>query len=214
MTTTLILIRHGETEWNATGRIQGHRPVSLNERGQKQAQAVAHRLQNEPFDALYSSDLSRTVQTAEAIAALTQHPIHTDARLREWDLGILSGLKRTEAQAHHPDAYGIYKEGRVDEPIPNGESIQNRYTRVTTCLEKIATNHPNQTLVIVTHGGPLGDCYRRATNLSFEKPLGVELYNGGLNIINIDHTNWALETWGDIDHLKDIGSMGDWEGRK
>jgi 2,3-bisphosphoglycerate-dependent phosphoglycerate mutase len=214
MTSKLILIRHGETEWNATGRIQGHRPVSLNERGHKQAQAVALHLQHEPFDTLYSSDLERTVQTAEAIANLTQHTIHTDARLREWDLGILSGLKRTEAEAQHPDAYAIYNEGRIDEPIPNGESIHNRYTRVTTCLEEVAAKHPNQTLVIVTHGGPLGDCYRRATNLPFDKPLDVELYNGGLNIITIDNSNWTLDTWGDIDHLKDIGSMGDWEGRK
>ena len=210
----LILIRHGETEWNATGRIQGHRPVSLNERGQQQAQAVAHRLKNEPFDALYSSDLKRTVQTADAIANLTHHPIHTDARVREWDLGILSGLTRAEAETQHPNAYAIYNDSRVNDPIPNGESIHNRYTRVTTCLEEISANHPNQTIIIITHGGPLGDCYRRATNLSFDKPLDVELYNGGINIITINNSTWTLDTWGDIDHLKDIGSMGDWEGRK
>ena len=211
--TQLILIRHGETEWNATGRIQGHHPVLLNTRGHQQAQAVAC-LQSEPFDALYSSDLKRTTQTAEAIAKLTHHPIHTDARLREWDLGILAGLTRTEAETQHPNAYAIYHEGRVDDPIPNGESIRNRYTRVTTCLEELATHHPNQTLAIITHGGPLGDCYRRATNQSFDKPLTVELYNAGINRITIHNDVWTLESWGDIDHLKDIGSMGDWEGRK
>jgi probable phosphoglycerate mutase len=212
--TQFILIRHGETEWNATGRIQGHRPVSLNTRGQQQAQAVATRLQGEQFDALYSSDLKRTIQTAEAIATLTHHSIYTDARLREWDLGILTGLTRTEAEAQYPDAYAIYNTSRVDAPIPSGESIRNRYTRVTTCLEELASKHPNQTLVVITHGGPLGDCYRRATHLSFDKALTVELYNAGLNVITIQDTTWTLESWGDIDHLKDIGSMGDWEGRK
>jgi probable phosphoglycerate mutase len=78
--TEFILIRHGETEWNATGRIQGHHPVSLNERGRQQAQAIAQRLQNDPFDALYSSDLSRATETAQAIAQQTGHTIHTDAQ--------------------------------------------------------------------------------------------------------------------------------------
>lgn len=212
--TKLILIRHGETEWNATGRIQGHKPVSLNDRGHQQAQAVALRLQHEPFDALYSSDLKRTLQTAQAIANLTHHTIHTDVRLREWDLGVLAGLTRPEAESQHPEAYAIYNRQIVEDAIPNGESIRNRYTRVTTCLEEHAHNHPNQTLVIITHGGPLGDCYRRATHLSFEKPLTAKLYNAGINIITIDHSDWTLETWGDIDHLKNIGSMDNWEGRK
>lgn len=212
--TKFILIRHGETEWNATGRIQGHRPVSLNTRGQQQAQAVAQRLKDMPFDALYSSDLKRTHQTAQAIANLTNHPIHTDHRLREWNLGILSGLTRTEAKTQHAHAYTIYHEGRLHDLIPQGESIHNRYTRVTTCLEEIAAKHPHQTLVIITHGGPLGDCYRRATNLSFDQPLTVELFNAGINTLTIKNSTWALTAWGDIDHLKNIGSMGDWEGKK
>jgi len=212
--TKFILVRHGETEWNATGRMQGHREVSLNGRGELQADAVAKRLQDEPFDVLYSSDLKRTMQTAESIADVTHHKIHTDARLREWDLGILAGCTRSEAEAQHSEAYAIYRDSLIDAVVPEGESIRDRYKRVVTCLDELAKRHPDQTLVVVTHGGPLGDCYRYANRLSFEMPLPVELYNGGLNVILIDHTVWAVEVWGDIAHLKDIGSMGDWEGRK
>ncbi|MDP6042579.1 MAG: histidine phosphatase family protein [Candidatus Latescibacteria bacterium] len=214
MYTMCLVVRHGETEWNATGRIQGHREVSLNERGQKQAEAVASRLKNEPFDALYSSDLKRTVQTAEAISQRTGHTIHTDPRLREWDLGILAGLTRTNAETQHPKAFAIYNESRVDDPIPEGESIRNRSTRVTACIAEIASNHKGERIVIITHGGPLGDCYRRTTELSFDQPLDVELYNASLNTFVISKSDWTLKTWGDIAHLEGIGSMGNWEGRK
>lgn len=214
MSAELILIRHGETEWNATGRIQGHLEVSLNERGQKQAEAVAERLKNEPFEALYSSVLKRTVETAEAISQRTVHTIQTDPRLREWDLGILAGLTRADAETQHPKAYAIYRDNRIDDPIPGGESIRNRATLVTTCIEEIASNHKGERIVVITHGGPIGDCYRRATELSFDQPLDVELYNAGLNTFRISGSDWTLKTWGDIAHLEGIGSMGDWKGRK
>jgi len=214
MSTELILVRHGETEWNAIGRIQGHLTVFLNDRGQAQAEAVAKRLENESFHALYSSDLDRTMQTAEAIARLTGHEIHKDTRLREWNLGVLSGLKQSEAKIKYPDVYAIYHHERVDDPIPDGESIRERYTRVVTCVEEIASAHKGERIVVVTHGGALGDCYRKATGLALDRPMDVELYNCGLNTFVIDGQNWELESWGDIAHLAGIGSMGGWEGRK
>jgi probable phosphoglycerate mutase len=212
MSTELILIRHGETEWNAVGRIQGHRAVDLNKRGHQQAQAVAQRLKTEAFDALYTSDLSRATQTAEAIQ--TNHPIQTDSRLREWNLGVLAGLTPQQAETQYPKAYAIYRDGRVDDPIPQGESIRDRYTRVTTCLAEIAFHHPDQRIVVVTHGGPLGDCYRRATNMSLDTPRDFQLYNASINTFTLSGSTWTLNTWGNITHLESIGSLGDWEGRK
>jgi len=212
MPTELILIRHGETEWNAVGRIQGHRAVDLNARGHQQAQAVAKRLKTEEFDALYTSDLSRAAQTAEAIQ--TGHPITTDTRLREWDLGVLAGLTAQEAETQYPKAYAIYRDSRIDDRIPQGESIRDRYTRVTTRLEEITSRHPDQRIVVVTHGGPLGDCYRRATNMPLEAPRDFQLYNASINTFTLTGSTWKLNTWGDIGHLQSIGSLGDWEGRK
>ena len=82
------------------------------------------------------------------------------------------------------------------------------------CVEAIAANHDGERVVVVTHAGPLGDCYRRSTELALEQPLGVELYNSGLNTFVITDGNWELKSRGDIAHLEGIGSMGDWEGRE
>ena len=96
--TELILVRHGETVWNATGRIQGQGDSPLTERGIAQAQAVARRLQHEPFTTLYASHLGRVIETARYIAALTGHAITIDERLQERAYGIFEGLTYEEAQ--------------------------------------------------------------------------------------------------------------------
>src|SRR5215217_8566820 len=97
MKTELILLRHGETEWNALGLLQGHRDSPLSAEGLRQADALAARLATVSFSALYSSDLGRALQTAGRIAARTGHQVHADARLRERGLGVLEGLTREEA---------------------------------------------------------------------------------------------------------------------
>ncbi len=94
--THLILVRHGQTEWNIKGIRQGHLDSKLTDGGVAQAKALGARLAREKFTALYSSDLGRAVQTAKAIADLTGHEIVTDARLRERHLGIFQGLNAEE----------------------------------------------------------------------------------------------------------------------
>jgi probable phosphoglycerate mutase len=213
MPTKIILIRHGETNWNAEGRIQGHLPVPLNRRGLAQAAAVADRMKNVTVDAVYSSDLLRAHQTAEAIARLDGHEIHDDARLREWDLGMLSGLLRTEAERDHPQAARIYREYLVEAPIPGGESIRQRFERVTEAVEEIAGRHDGQRVLIVTHGGPLGDCYRRAVGKGVEERMKIDLLNASVNRIRIEEGRWELEAWAQVSHLEAIGSLPNWEGR-
>ena len=106
----MIVVRHGETEWNAEGRIQGHQDVALNERGERQVAAVARRLASARVDAVYSSDLRRTMQTAEHIAEALGKKIIQDQRLREWKLGVLETLIPNEAAEKEPEAYRIYME--------------------------------------------------------------------------------------------------------
>lgn len=213
MTTNIILIRHGETDWNAAGRIQGHLPVPLNARGAAQAEALAVHLRDVPFDAIYSSDLLRARQTAALIAELSGHEIHDDERLREWDLGILAGMLRVEAERDYPQAARIYREYRVDETIPGGESIRQRFERVTGAVGDISTRHRRETVLVVSHGGPLGDCYRRAVGKGVEERIKVDLFNASINWIRIDGDEWSLKSWAQVEHLADIGSLPNWEGR-
>jgi len=213
MPTRVILIRHGETDWNAEGRIQGHLPIPLNDRGLAQAEALSARLANIPFVALYSSDLLRARQTAEAIGRSSGHEVCTDERLREWDLGILSGLLRTVAEELHPEAFGIFRNRIVDEPVPGGESIRARFNRVTDAVQDIAAAHRGDTVVAVTHGGPLGDCFRRAVGAPLESKVKIDLFNAGVNVLLIKDEGWQVESWGDVDHLAEIGTLANWEGR-
>jgi len=213
ISTQILLIRHGETDWNVEGRIQGHLEVPLNRRGRAQAEALGNSLQGTHFDAVYSSDLLRTMQTAQAIVRHSGHRIREEVRLREWDLGVLAGLRRNQAEHDQPHAARIRRDHLVDERIPGGESIRERFERVTRAVADIAARHKGERVLVVSHGGPLGDCYRRATGKEIGERIKIDLFNASINRIRIGDDDWMLESWGEIDHLAAIGSLQNWEGR-
>lgn len=214
LSTHILLIRHGETDWNAQGRIQGHLQVPLNARGLRQADALARRLAGSPFAAVHTSDLVRARQTAEAVADVCGLSVQVDERLREWDLGILAGMNISAAAQEQPDTFRIYRERIVDLPIPGGESIRQRFARVTECIEEIADVYSGQTLVVVSHGGPLGDCYRRALDIDPGKRIRIDLFNAAINRLRINGDNWEIDSWADTAHLESIGSLSNLESRK
>lgn len=213
VTTLITLIRHGETAWNRDGRIQGHLQIPLNTRGLRQAEATAEALGSERIDAIYSSDLIRASCTAAAIARTAGQPVRMEPQLREWDLGALSGLVKEEAEQRCPDAYRIYRDRIIDTAIRGGESIRSRHRRVTDCIAEIAARHDGERIVIVTHGGPLGDSYRHATGTKLGDRLAVHLYNAGINRIQVSPGDWRILCWGELDHLTEIGSLANWEAR-
>jgi len=210
MSTEVTIVRHGETEWNRTGRLQGHRQIALNQRGRDQARAVAEYLSAVRFDAVFSSDLVRALGTAETIAALNSRKVIPDPRLREWRLGVLTGLTHGEAGARYPEAYAIYREGISDTPLPGGESPGQRHQRVISAVSRLAERHSGGRILIVTHGGPLDDCYRHATAMPLLAPKDFQLYNAGINRFLIDTAGWHLESWGEIEHIERIGTLGNW----
>ena len=220
MNTDIIVVRHGETDWNREHRIQGHLAIGLNERGRAQAAALARRLARRPadegFDALYSSDLLRARQTADAIARPLALSVSTDARLREWDLGVLAGETHASAQRRCPATLAIYREARPDAVVPGGESIRQRYRRVIAAVEDIARAHRGGRVLVVTHGGPLDDCYRRARGLSLEAPRGFDLLNASLNRFVLDlgrgEVAWTLMQWSDVAHLDGAEVLGSTAG--
>lgn len=152
MATTILLARHGETDWNRDGRFQGHADPPLNELGRSQALELAERLAATPFDAVYSSDLARAHETAEILAASHGVPVIADAGLREVDVGSWSGLTRAEIAERFPDA-----------EHHDGETRGEHLARVLVAVERIARTHPGERILIVSHGGSLRALRRHCT---------------------------------------------------
>ena len=137
--TELLLVRHGETDWNAAGRLQGHTDRPLSDWGRDQARRLAEELAGEDFDAIYSSDLARARETAEIVGAGLGLPVTLDPDLREKDWGTWEGLTSTE---------------RVGVELV-GESTAQHQKRMLAALERIAESHPNGRVIVVTHGGSM-----------------------------------------------------------
>ncbi len=152
MATTILLARHGETDWNREGRFQGHADPPLNDAGRAQARELAERLASTRFDAVYSSDLARAHETAEILAASHAVPVIADTGLREVDVGSWSGLTRSEISERFPDA-----------EHHDGETREEHLARVLSAVERIALAHPGQRLLIVSHGGSLRALRRHCT---------------------------------------------------
>ena len=199
--TQLILVRHGQTEWNIAGIRQGHLDSRLTERGVAQAKALAQRLARERFTALYSSDLGRAVQTAMAIADLTGHEIVTDARLRERHLGIFQGLNGNEILEQYPEERRMLRTMGPDYIIPGGESMRQQVERNVSYLNDLAHKHVGETIVVVTHGGVVSGFFRHTLAIPLDAPRRFEFVNAGLNVFVYEQENWMLLTWGDVSHL-------------
>jgi 2,3-bisphosphoglycerate-dependent phosphoglycerate mutase len=135
--TTLLLVRHGETDWNAEGRLQGHTDRPLSDYGRRQARQLAEELADEPLDAVYASDLARARETAEIVGERLGLPVTLDPELREKDWGTWEGLTPTERE-------------RVELV---GESTEAHQKRILRALEQIAMRHPDGRVLVVTHGG-------------------------------------------------------------
>jgi probable phosphoglycerate mutase len=204
--TRVIIVRHGQTQWNIRQVRQGHLDSPLTEKGVAQAKALGERLAQEKFSALYSSDLGRAVQTAQTIAAATGYEIVTDARLRERNLGIFQGLTGEEIKEKFPLEHGRHRTLDPEYVIPCGESVKQQVERNIICLSEIAERHFGDTIVIVTHGGVLSGLFRHTFSIPFSAPRRFEFMNASLNVFNYADGSWFLQTWGDVSHLGMVGT--------
>ncbi|XP_022948025.1 phosphoglycerate mutase-like protein 4 [Cucurbita moschata] len=197
----IVVIRHGETAWNAEARIQGHLDVELNEAGRQQAVAVANRLAKErKISAVYSSDLKRALETAQIIATTCGIPeVIKDPDMRERNLGELQGLVYHEAIMTNPQAAAALKSRRTDQTIPGGgESLDQLYQRCTSSLQKIGNKHRGERVVVVTHGGTIRALFKR----SHPRGIGGKILNTSVNIFHLsDGEEWKVKSWGDVSHL-------------
>ena len=153
---TLVLVRHGETDWNLSGRAQGHADLPLNATGRAQALAVAEVMTRFAPVRLWSSDLARARQTADAIAGVTGLTVEFDPRLREYDVGERSGLTLAEAAERYPQEYAAYRAGATATLVPGEETTEQVRDRVVpalrACLDRL---RPAETGIAVLHGACL-----------------------------------------------------------
>ena len=155
MSTTIYMIRHGETPWNIEGRYQGQLDPPLTEKGQQQAQATALKLAPLGFDAIYSSDLTRARQTAEALARATGLPIQFDSRLREIHQGKWQGVLIGDIRKGWPDELAGWENDPWNHHPPEGESLQAQQARVTAAFDDIVARHLSGKVAVFTHKLPI-----------------------------------------------------------
>jgi 2,3-bisphosphoglycerate-dependent phosphoglycerate mutase len=203
--TTFIVIRHGETIWNAQQRVQGHGDSSLTPKGRQDALALSRRLKNMDFDRLISSDLGRAIETATMIVKATGYTLEIDQRLRERHYGALEGLTVPQIQSSFPEAYERLRASDPDYIIPQGESRRQHYERTIAYFKASAAQNPGATIAIVAHGGVLDNLFRFVTDLPLDRPTCFMTPNTGVNVIVHgafgDASRWVIQSWGDVAHL-------------
>jgi broad specificity phosphatase PhoE len=152
--TTVYLARHGESDWNAANRFQGHSDRPLTERGRLQAEALAGELaEMATLSAIYSSPLRRALETAAAVGArIGLEPVAVEG-LREVDVGSWTGLSRSEIELRFPGELRRWLDG--GEGWEDGETYQEMSSRVLSALFEIADAHPGDEVLVVSHGGPI-----------------------------------------------------------
>lgn len=204
--TRFCLVRHGETDWNAARRLQGHTDIDLNTRGLAQAAQMARALKkiNLQFDVLYTSDLQRAAKTAQAIEELFETSAISNIGLRERHLGALQGLTTDEAPLREPTLWKSHLSRNTAENLRDGESIQQFAERIKTALEQIRENHLGKTILLVSHGGALDMMYRIASNQALDAEKAVSVPNASLNWISHNGIGWQIDGWADTSHLEDL----------
>jgi broad specificity phosphatase PhoE len=163
--TTLLLVRHGETDWNRDGRWQGGSDTRLNELGREQAHALAEQLDGD-VDVVYSSDLARARETAEIVAAKLGLEIRLDPRLRERSFGSWEGLTTSEIEERFEDSHRRWHAGE-GHGADDAETFEDFSARVNDFLAEVLRLHPGEQVLVVSHGGSIRVIHAFAAGLDY-----------------------------------------------
>lgn len=153
MKTKLLLIRHGETNWNKLGKFQGSIDIELTDKGKKQAKLLNERLKGK-FDYIYTSPLKRAKETADILARSSNKKLNIVQGMKEINFGSWEGLTIKEISEKYTDEFNNWKTDKSEGKIVGGElSLKNASLRGTSCVLDIVKKHKGQTIAIVAHGG-------------------------------------------------------------
>jgi len=202
--TRVVLVRHGETEWNRVERFRGRIDIELNETGRRQARALAQRLSGWPISAIYSSPLDRALQTAQPIAEACGLEVAILEGMADVDYGQSAGLSPEEAAAQDPQVHEIWVQTPLLTSFPGGESLQQVRERAWSALEEVSSAHQGGTILVVSHVvvnrvlicsalGLVGDAFWR---------IGQD--NAAINILQGGNGRYHLLLLNDTSHLESL----------
>ncbi len=199
--TMMHLVRHGRSVWNAAGRIQGQIDIELDEIGLQQAQRIADRLEREPIAAIYSSPLRRAQRTAEAIAARFNLPVTPDARLMEYNFGVISGMTWEEVTENHPELANRWLEDPWAVPVAESEGRVNFAARVMSAMQDIYGQHPAGHVAVVAHGGTFGIYLTAMLGLDLNRRHPFHFGNTSLSQVELREGVFHIHTLNNTCHL-------------
>jgi alpha-ribazole phosphatase/probable phosphoglycerate mutase len=207
--TLIYLIRHGETASNAGGRFQGQTDVPLNEAGYEQARLAATALEGRGIGALYTSDLSRAAETARLVGErLGLTPVAV-SRLRETHFGAWQGHTWAEIDALYPGVAATFHADPMSTRAPGGESLEDMHARVAEALEAIIAQHPDETVAVIAHGGPIRAMLATVLGTDLRIFPRLRLDNGSLTAIRVAGPVRTVITVNDTCHLGELIDGGD-----
>lgn len=206
MATEFTLVRHGETAANRETVIQGQTDVPLSPAGEEQARALGRRWRGRHFDAVYASDLSRAMRTAEL--ALPGEPAIPTPKLREWDLGYWCGLSIEEIAVRFPEEYAACRSGEPDCRLGGGESRRDLVERAESFFLDAARRHPGEKVLAVTHAGVIRALFTLLAGWQAAAPM---VGNTAICVVDCDPEigRWRLIRWNDTAHLETPALDGD-----
>ena len=198
----VILVRHGETDWNRSRRIQGgNSDTELNQGGWQQAESLALRLKRETVQAIYSSPLQRALDTAKAIAGYHQLPVEIEPSLREIEVGELEGMLITEVGKHLSQLLTMHSQGEELPKMPGGESLTDLQQRVWSTIQRLVAWHRDGVLVVVSHYFSILTIVCSVLNLPLTQIGRLRLNPGSISILTIDEEATRLILFNDTCHI-------------
>lgn len=201
----LILVRHGQTQWNKEQIFRGSKDIELDKTGRKQAEALGERLKSRKIDAIYSSSLKRAMATAEAIARLQGLPVMVGPGLVDMSFGEWEGMAHQEVRQKYPKQYQVWRENPWKVKIPGASNIRDIQAQSMKAIRGLVEDNPlESTVVVVTHRVILKLILMKMLNMEPEGFWNIKLSSCGLTIVEWDEKRFVLTCLNDTNHLDDL----------
>jgi broad specificity phosphatase PhoE len=201
------LIRHGETDWNREGKVQGFQDVELNDLGRRQAEAVASSLREEEVQAVYSSPLKRALETAHVIAEAHGLNVILDDRLKELNQGVLEGMTSERMWAEYESLLKRWREEPASLKMPGGESLQELQARCWDFIQTLVQRHSSGTVVVVGHGFGIRAILCKVIGLDLNNFRRMRQSLAARNLVEFGERGWILVSMNETLHLRSVESV-------